>query len=71
MTMPDERTRAVIQTRDFLIELSKNAALPERVRNDAKFLLRHFPSKDDMRTAGLIEERCHELPTMPIFSSAV
>lgn len=44
MTMPDERSRAVVQTREFLVELSRDNSLPERVRRDAKFLLRHFPT---------------------------
>lgn len=41
MTMPHERTRAVIHTGAFLIELSRNAELPEDVRSSAKHLLRH------------------------------
>lgn len=51
MTMPDERTRAVIQTYEFLVELSRNPSLPEKVRRDAKFLLQHYPSKADMERA--------------------
>lgn len=48
MTMPGERTRAVIQTHEFLVELSRDTSLPAKVRRDAKFLLRHYPSKSDM-----------------------
>lgn len=48
MTMPDERSRAVVQTREFLVKLSRDSSLPEKVRDDAKFLLRHFPSQDDV-----------------------
>ncbi|MNU69463.1 hypothetical protein D3C71_588480 [compost metagenome] len=59
MTMPVERTRAVNQTHEFLVELSQDVSLPEKVRRDAKFLLRHYPSKDDMARAARIEE----LPT--------
>lgn len=72
MTMPNERTRAVIQTRDFLLELSRDDALPDRVRRDATFLLRHFPSKEDVLLAGQIEEQAETLPIGvmgPIFSS--
>ena len=46
--MPLERTRVVVQTRDFLVELSRDASLLERVRRDARFLLRHYPSRSDM-----------------------
>lgn len=51
MTMPGERTRAVIQTHEFLVELSRDTSLPAKVRRDAKFLLRHYPSKADMERA--------------------
>nr|WP_239690084.1 BPSL0761 family protein [Pseudomonas sp. NFPP33] len=59
MTMPDERSRAVVQTREFLV---KDSSLPEKVRDDAKFLLRHFPSQDDVILAGRIEEQSESLP---------
>ncbi|GAB0078230.1 hypothetical protein TOC8171_36330 [Pseudomonas syringae] len=55
MTTPHERTRSVIQTRDFLIELSRNTSLPDSIRRDARFLLRHYPDKGDMVIAGQIE----------------
>lgn len=35
MTMPVERTRSVVQTREFLRELSKNPLIPESFRNEA------------------------------------
>jgi hypothetical protein len=57
MTMPDERTRAVIQTREFLVELYRDKFLPEKMRRDAKFLLRHYPSKADMVLAARLEEQ--------------
>ncbi|MDY0938289.1 BPSL0761 family protein [Pseudomonas viridiflava] len=56
--MPHERSRAVIQTEDFLHELSRDTFVPERVRKDAKFLLRHFPSRRDVfsiRASGCYE----------------
>lgn len=74
MTRPFERTRAVVQTYDFLIELSRDTSLPERVRRDARFLLRHFPSKVDMLLAGRIEEHADTLPIGvlgPVFSSSI
>ncbi len=72
MTMPDERSRAVVKTRDFLVRLSRDSAMPDEVRNEAKFLLRHFPSQDDVILAGRIEEESETLPIGvmgPVFSS--
>ncbi|MBN3471701.1 hypothetical protein G0D98_25450 [Pseudomonas savastanoi pv. phaseolicola] len=51
MTTPNERTRAVIQTGEFLLELSQDSSLPERIRRDAKFLLRHYPDQFQMLLA--------------------
>lgn len=72
MTTPDERSRAVVQTRDFLAKLSQDSSLPEKVRHDAKFLLRHFPTRDDVILAGQIEEQSETRPLAavgPVFSS--
>lgn len=47
MTMPDERSRAVMQTKAFLLELqdsTKTPGVPEDVRKEAHRLLRHYPS---------------------------
>ena len=48
MTMPDERTRSLIQTREFLIELSSapdGALVDHDIRREAARLLRHFPDR--------------------------
>ncbi|GGJ22774.1 hypothetical protein ALP12_100729 [Pseudomonas savastanoi pv. phaseolicola] len=73
MTMPNERTRAVIQTGKFLLELSRDSSLPERIRRDAKFLLRHYPDQFQMLLAGRIEEGSDPLisPMGPVFSSSI
>lgn len=74
MTMPCERSRAVLQTRKFLIEISHDKTLPNRVRSDAKHLLRHFPTVDDMILAGRIEEYRELLSSdlvEPVFSSMI
>ncbi|RJG13607.1 hypothetical protein D3879_10355 [Pseudomonas cavernicola] len=68
MTMPDERTRSVIQTREFLVDLSRDSTLPESVRGEARRLLRHFPSKDDLILAARLEE---QHPLGPVFSSTI
>lgn len=48
MTMPYERTRSVVQAREFLEKLRRSADVPESVRNEAHRLLRHYPSDDDL-----------------------
>ena len=57
MTMPSERTCAIIQTREFLVDLSRDKTLPEAVRTEARRLLRHYPTADEVLLAGKIEEQ--------------
>lgn len=72
MTMPSERTRSVIQTREFLIELSRKNGLSEAIRRQAKQLLRHYPSQIEMLDAGQLEEHLTDGTIFhPIFSSAI
>ena len=56
MIMPNERTRSVIQTGGFLLKLSQDSSPPERIRRDAKFLLRHYPDQFQVLLAERIEE---------------
>lgn len=54
MTLPDERYRAVRQTRQFLWELCDPKAtpsVPAVIRSQARHLLRHYPSDYDMHQA--------------------
>jgi hypothetical protein len=51
MTIPSERTRAVLYTQDFLIDLldpKKTPRVPKEIRRRASALLRHYPSDYDM-----------------------
>jgi hypothetical protein len=46
VTTPDERTRAILHTKDFLVELlsaSQTPRVPESIRSEAHRLLRHYP----------------------------
>lgn len=55
MTTPNERTRAVLQTLDFLIDLSnpqRTPGVPRHIREEAHRLLRHYPAESDMDLAG-------------------
>ena len=51
MTLPIERTNAVLNTEKFLIDLrdpKKYPRVPKAVRQEASRLLRHYPSKYNM-----------------------
>lgn len=55
MTLPDERARAVIMTRQFLMDLANRGGIPRipsDVRQKARSLLRHYPSHFDMDMAS-------------------
>lgn len=50
MTLPDERTRAVIAGREFLLSLldpKETPRVPRAVRQQALRVLRHFPGYSD------------------------
>lgn len=51
MTLPVERTNAVLNVERFLIDLrdpKKYPRVPKAVREEASRLLRHYPSKYNM-----------------------
>lgn len=53
MTLPAERTNAVLDVRDFLRNLSdpkKTPRVPGDVRRTARALLKHYPGEYDMRS---------------------
>ena len=58
MTLPYERTRAVINTHDFLVRLlspyNENGIkrIPKAVREEALWLLRHYPMPYDLHAAA-------------------
>ena len=52
MTLPDERYRAVVQTKKFLEELLSTPRLPKAVKDNARWCLRHYPSEWDMQNAA-------------------
>ena len=69
MTLPDERYRAVVQTRRFLLDLCNREhtpRVPKLIRDTARSMLRHYPSDWDMqRAAGaapeVFQERMEDL----------
>ena len=72
MTLPDERYRAVIQTRRFLLDLCNSQhtpRVPKLVRQTARDMLRHYPSDWEMQTAAreapaIFQERMEPLYRM-------
>ena len=72
MTLPDERYRAVMQTAKFLQALSHSGELkriPLAVRQQARALLRHYPSEYDMKkvsqtSADVFAERMEDVARM-------
>ena len=57
MTMPSERSRSIIQVREFLVNLSRNKTQHEAVHTEARRLLRHYPTADEVLLAGRLEEK--------------
>ena len=66
MTMPCERTRAVLCARDFLLRLSSPYApnglkgIPGAVRQEARKILRHFPIAFDLVQRDAFDEQVIE-----------
>jgi hypothetical protein len=68
MTLPDERYRSVQYTEQFLQRLAGGhyARVPKAVRDEARSLLRHYPSTWDMTRAAaaspdVFQERMEDL----------
>ena len=71
MTLPDERYRAVTHAERFLSRLAGGhyARVPKAVREEARALLRHYPSDYDMTKAAqtspdIFQERMDDLHKM-------
>ena len=68
MTLPDERYRAVKYAQEFLSRLAGGhyARTPKAVREEARHILRHYPSSWDMQRAAatspeVFQERMEDL----------
>jgi hypothetical protein len=72
MTLPDERYRAVIQTRRFLFDLCNpehTPKVPKLIRETARSMLRHYPDEYDMKKTAqtspdIFAERMEEVTRM-------
>lgn len=57
MTLPDERYRSVLQTKQFLQDLlnpAETPGVPRSIRQRAAGCLRHYPDKCHMDMAGTV-----------------
>lgn len=74
MTMPSERTSAVVHTAEFLRDLTMPSVTPEvphAVREEARRLLRHYPGRGDMSLVhGVMPQWFGELPDAPPYPGA-
>lgn len=72
MTLPDERYRAVIQTRRFLLDLCNpqhTPRVPKIIREHARAMLRHYPDDWNMEQAArgapdVFQERMEDVTRM-------
>ena len=53
MTLPDERYRAVMWAKKFLLEIANiRSGLSKDMKDEARSILRHFPSEYDLNQAA-------------------
>lgn len=63
MTLPSERTRAVIAAKSFLVRLSNSRAengikaISKSVREEARAILRHYPFWFDLNRKDAFDEQ--------------
>lgn len=55
MTMPEERTWALLWDGGFLIELARDEGLPIAVRSRAVAIARHFPTVQDVSNMAMLD----------------
>jgi hypothetical protein len=74
MTLPDERYRAVVQTQRFLLRILTTPRVPKAVKDEARSMLRHYPSDYDMKRAAesapdVFQERMEDLHRFVVVGS--
>lgn len=52
MTLPDERYRAVVQTEKFLREIVSTPRIPKKIKDNARWCLRHYPNEWELKRAA-------------------
>lgn len=59
MTMPFERTRALIFAYEYLTERRSNSNLPEQEKREIDVVLRHFPTPSEVRREANLQSHPH------------
>ena len=70
MTVPSERTNAVMFTETFLLSLidpKQTPRVPKSIRQEAHRLLRHYPSRFEMEVIAAREDNEPEAIKMKVF----
>lgn len=70
MTIPVERTNAVMSTEAFLLRLidpKQTPRVPKAIREEAHRLLRHYPSRFEMEVIAAREDGEPETIKMKVF----
>jgi hypothetical protein len=70
MTVPRERTNAVMWTEQFLLQLTdskQTPRVPKVVRDQARHLLRHYPTRYEMEIISSREDGDETHPQIKIF----
>jgi len=67
MTLPDERYRAVMQTIQFLTDICNTPRVPKAIKQQAKSLLRHYPSAWDMKAASELAPHVFQKEMEPLY----
>lgn len=52
MTLPDERYRAIVQTEKFLREIVSTPRIPKKIKDNARWCLRHYPNEWELKRAA-------------------
>ena len=67
MTVPDERYRAVMQTIQFLTDICNTPRVPKTIKQQARSLLRHYPSAWDMKAAAELAPHVFQKEMEPLY----
>jgi hypothetical protein len=73
MTVPMERTNAVVWTEQFLLDLldpKKTPRVPKNIRDQARHLLRHYPTKFHMDQIAEREDSERDLFVVKVFGKS-
>ena len=68
MTLPDERYRAVMQARRFLIDIMKyRSGLSDDMREEARSILKHFPNEHELDNVAEIAPQVFQKQMEPLY----